>query len=205
MSDQSKGLDSEKVRLPYSCSSSSSPTLPLSSTKPLLNAPPFSQSPPSHPPSIMSFWMPLFSYQIRKLMRKVKSTFQQNEGRDKKGKKSTILVFYHHPQNEKKNENQPMADEEILEGFSNNSPEEFPSTLLCPPGARDLEQSAVTPGKPGQNSHLHRDQTYSDGPLCRDQGTQMLMIKISTSCKKMCVYLLLFCFVLMMQRDKKEG
>ena len=147
MSDQSKGLDSEKVRLPYSCSSSSSPTLPLSSTKPLLNAPPFSQSPPSHPPSIMSFWMPLFSYQIRKLMRKVKSTLQLNEGRDKKGKKSTILVFCHHPQNEKKNENQPMADEEILGDSSNSSLDDSPSTPLCPPGARDLEQSVVTTGK----------------------------------------------------------
>ena len=117
MSDQSKGLDSEKVRLPYSCSSSSSPTLPLSGTKHLLNAHPFSQSPPSHPPSIMSLWMTLFSYQIWKLMRKVKSTLQQNEGRDKKGKKSTILVFNHHPQNEKKNENQPMVDEEIRRAF----------------------------------------------------------------------------------------
>ena len=81
-------------------------------------------------------------------MRKVKSTLQQNEGRDKKGKKSTILVFYHHLQNEKKNENQLMADEEIPEGFSNSSPDDSPSTLLCPPGARDLEQSVVTPGKP---------------------------------------------------------
>ena len=148
MSDQSKGLNSEKVRLHYSCSSSSSPTLPLSGTKPLLNAHPFSQSPPSHPPSIMSLWMTLFSYQIQNLTRKVKSTLQQNEGRDKKGKKSTILVFYHHPQNEKKNENQLMADEEIPEGFSNSSPDDSPSTLLCPPGARDLEQSAITPGKP---------------------------------------------------------
>ena len=77
-------------------------------------------------------------------MRKVKSTLQQNEGRDKKEKKSIILVFYHHPQNEKKK----MADEEIPEGFSNSSPDDSPSTLLCPPGARDLEQSAVTPRKP---------------------------------------------------------
>ena len=147
MSDQSKGLDSEKVRLLYSCSSSSSPTMPLSGTKPLLNAHPFSQSPPSHPPSIMSFWMTLFSYQIRKLMRKVKSTFQQNERRDKKGKKSMILVFYHHPQNEKKNENQPMADEEILGDSSNSSLDDSPSTPQCLPGARDFEQSAVIIGK----------------------------------------------------------
>ena len=123
-------------------------TLPLPGTKPLRNAHRFSQSPPSHLPSIMSFWMTLFSYQIQKLMRKVKSTLQQNEGRAKKGKKSTILLFYHHPQNEKKNENQPMADEETPEGFSNSSPDDSPSTLLCPPGARDLEQSAVTLGKP---------------------------------------------------------
>ena len=70
-SDQFNTLNSE-VRLTYSCSSSSSPTMPLSGTKPLLNAHPFSQSPPSDPPSIMSFWMTLFSYQIQELMRKVK-------------------------------------------------------------------------------------------------------------------------------------
>ena len=147
MSDQSKGLDSEKVRLPYSCSSSSSPTLPLSGTKPLLNAHPFSQSPPSHPPSIMSLWMALFSYQIRKLTRKVKSTLQQNEGRDKKGKKSTIPVFNHHPQNENKNENQPMVDEEIRRAFPTVLLTIFQVPPMCPPGARDLEQSAVTTGK----------------------------------------------------------
>lgn len=139
MSDHPKGLDKEQVRLPYSCPSSSSPSLPLPGTKPLLSAHPFSQSPPSQPPSIMSFWMTLFSYQIQKLMKKVKSTLQQNAETNKKGKKSTILVFYHHPQNVKKNEKQPMADEEIPEDFSNSSPDDSPSTRRCPPGARDLE------------------------------------------------------------------
>ena len=28
----------------------------------------------------------------------------------------------------------------------------------------------------------------SEGPLCRDQHTQMLMIKVSINCKKMCVF-----------------
>jgi len=201
MSDQSKGLDSEKVRLHYSCSSSSSPTLPLSGTKPLLNAHPFSQSPPSHPPSIMSFWMTLFSYQIWKLMRKVKSTLQQNEGRDKKGKKSIILVFYHHPQNEKKNENQPMADEEIPEGFSNSSPDDSPSTLLCPPGARDLEQSAVTPRKPWKNSHLCRDQTTAMVPSVEAKTLRCWWLKYQQVVKRcVCVYLFL-----MMARNGRDG
>ena len=80
-------------------------------------------------------------------MRKVKSTLQQNEGRDKKGKKSTILVFNHHPQNEKKNENQPMVDEEIRRAFPTVLLTIFQVPPMCPPGARDLEQSAVTTGK----------------------------------------------------------
>lgn len=139
MSDQSKGLDSQQVRLPYSCPSSSSPNLPLPGTKPLLSAHPFSQSPPSQPPSIMSFWMTLFSHQPQKLRRKAKSTLDQNAGTNKKGQKSTILVVYHQPQNEKKNENQPMADEEIPEESSNSSPNDSLGTPQCPPGARDLE------------------------------------------------------------------
>ena len=166
-SHQSNGLDSEKVRLPYSCSSSSSPTQDSPSPswhRPLLNAHPFSQSSPSHPPLLMSFWMTLVSYQIQKIMRKVKSTLQQNQDRNKKGKKSTILVFYHHPQNKKKNKNQPMADEETLEDSSNISPDNSsynsplhnsPSNLLCPPGAQDTEQSAATPGKaPAEQSFV---------------------------------------------------
>ena len=144
--DQSDGLDSQKVRLPYSCSSSSSPTVPLSGTKPLRNAHRFSQSPPSHLSSIMSFWMTLFSYQIRKPTRKVKSTLQRNPGRKKKGKRSTNPVFYHHPQNKKKNESGPMADEETPEDSSNTS-DDSASKPLCPPGAQDAEPSAVTPGK----------------------------------------------------------
>ena len=113
--------------------------------KPLLNAHPFSQS-SSHPPPLMSFWMTLFSYQIRKLARKVKSTLQQNLDGTKKGKKSTTRVFYHHPQNKKKNENGPMADEETPEDSSNTS-DDSPSKPLCPTGAQDAEPSAVTPGK----------------------------------------------------------
>ena len=132
--------------------------------RPLLNAHPFSQSSPSHPPLLMSFWMTLVSYQIQKIMRKVKSTLQRNQDRNKKGKKSTILVFYHHPQNKKKNKNQPMADEETLEDSSNISPDNSsynsplhnsPSNLLCPPGAQDTEQSAATPGKaPAEQSFV---------------------------------------------------
>ena len=95
----------------------------------------------------MSFWMTLFSYQIRKLTRKVKSTLQQNLDGTKKGKKSTTRVFYHHPQNKKKNENGPMADEETPEESSNTSPDNSPSKPLCPPGAQDAEPSAVTPGR----------------------------------------------------------
>ena len=48
---------------------------------------------------------------------------------------------------EKKNENQPMADEEIPKGFSNSSLDDSPSTPQCLPGARDFEQSAVIIGK----------------------------------------------------------
>jgi hypothetical protein len=113
--------------------------------KPLLNAHPFSQS-SSHPPPLMSFWMTLFSYQIRKPTRKVKSTLQRNPGRKKKGKRSTNPVFYHHPQNKKKNESGPMADEETPEDSSNTS-DDSASKPLCPPGAQDAEPSAVTPGK----------------------------------------------------------
>ena len=92
----------------------------------------------------MSFWMTLFSYQIQNLMGKVNSTLQQNPDRNKRGK-STILVFYYHPQN-KKNENRPTADEETLVDSSNTS-DNPPSKPLCPPGAQDAEASTVTPGK----------------------------------------------------------
>ena len=77
-------------------------------------------------------------------MGKVNSTLQQNPDRNKKGK-STILVFYYHPQN-KKNENRPRADEETLVDSSNTS-DNSPSKPLCPPGAQDAEASTVTPGK----------------------------------------------------------
>ena len=77
--------------------------------------------------------------QLQKLMRKVKSTVQQNAETNERAKKSTILVFYYHPQNEKKKENQPMADEEIPEESSNSSAHDSPGTSQCPPGARDLE------------------------------------------------------------------
>ena len=133
-----QGLGQRAGQITYSCPSSSSRNLPLPGTNPLLSAHPFSQSPPSRTASIMSFWMTLFSYQIRKLMIKVKSTLQQNEGTSKRGKKSTILVFYHHPPNEKKSENQPMADEEIPEE-SSSSPDDSPGTPRCPPAAGDLE------------------------------------------------------------------
>ena len=89
----------------------------------------------------MSFWMTLFSYQIQNLMGKVNSTLQQNPDRNKKGK-STILVFYYHPQN-KKNENRPTADEETLED-SSDTYDNSPSKPLCPPGAQDAEASTVT-------------------------------------------------------------
>ena len=92
----------------------------------------------------MSFWMTLFSYQIQNLMGKVNSTLQQNPDRNKRGK-STILVFYYHLQN-KKNENRPRADEETLVDSSNTS-DNPPSKPLCPPGAQDAEASTVTPGK----------------------------------------------------------
>ena len=39
-----------------------------------------------------------------------------------------------------------MADEETPED-SSNTPDNSPSKALCPPGAQDTEQSAVTPGK----------------------------------------------------------
>ena len=68
----------------------------------------------------------------RKLMKKVKSTLQQNVEKSKKGKKSMILDFYHHSQNKKK-ESQPMADEQIPEDSSNSSPDNSPSTRLDPP------------------------------------------------------------------------
>ena len=42
---------------------------------------------------------------------------------------------------------QPMADEQIPEDSSNSSPDSSPSTPMCPPGAQDLEQSTVPPGK----------------------------------------------------------
>ena len=59
-----------------------------------------------------------------------------------------ILVFYyHHRQKKKKDENQPMADKQIPENSSNTSPDNSPSTPVCPPGAQDLVISAVTPGK----------------------------------------------------------
>ena len=50
-----------------------------------------------------------------------------------------------------------------------------------------------------QNSHFCRDQTYNEGPLCTDQSTQMLMIKVPTSSKKMCVHVFL-----MMERGERE-
>ena len=92
----------------------------------------------------MSFWMTLFSYQIQILMEKIKAILQQNPDRNKKGK-STILVFYYHPQN-KKNENRPTADEETLED-SSDTYDNSPSKPLCPPGAQDAEASTVTRGK----------------------------------------------------------
>ena len=59
-----------------------------------------------------------------------------------------ILVFYyHHRQKKKKDENQPMADKQIPENSSNTSPDNSPSTPVCPPGAQDLVIPAVTPGK----------------------------------------------------------
>ena len=64
-------------------------------------------------------------------MRQVKSTLQQNHDRTKKGKKSTTRVFYHHPQNKKKNENGPMADEETPEDSSNTS-DRFSKEALVP-------------------------------------------------------------------------
>ena len=121
-------------------------TLPLPGTKHLPNAHPFAQSSPSHPPSLMSFWMTLFSYQIQNLMRKIESTLEQNPHRNRK-RKSTILVFYYHLQNKKKKENGPMEDEETPEDSSNTSPDNSPSKPLCPSGAQDAEPSAVTPGK----------------------------------------------------------
>ena len=114
--------------------------------KSLLSAHTFSQSSPSHPPSLMSFWMTLFSYQVLKLMRKLSSTVQQIQDGNK-GKESTILIFYHHPQNKKKNENQLTADEEIPEDSPSISPNNSPSKPLCPPGAEDTDQSAAAPGK----------------------------------------------------------
>ncbi|XP_024844575.2 uncharacterized protein [Bos taurus] len=88
----------------------------------------------------------LDSQKIRKPTRKVKSTLQRNPGRKKKGKRSANPVFYHHPQNKKKNESGPMADEETPEDSSNTS-DDSASKPLCPPGAQDAEPSAVTPGK----------------------------------------------------------
>ena len=78
-----------------------------------------------------------------KIMREISATLQQIQDGNKKGKESTILVLYHHPQNKKKNENQLMADEEIPEDSSSNSP----SKPLCPAGAQDADQSAAAPGK----------------------------------------------------------
>ena len=82
-----------------------------------------------------------------KLMREVSSTLQQIQDGNKKGKESTILVLYHHPQNKKKNENQLMADEEIPEDASSTSPNNSASKPLCPAGAQDADQSAAAPGK----------------------------------------------------------
>ena len=58
-----------------------------------------------------------------------------------------MLAFNHQQQQKKKNENQPMVDEQIPEGSSNSSPNNSPNTPMCPPGAQDLYQSAVPPGK----------------------------------------------------------
>ncbi|KAF3812692.1 hypothetical protein GH733_019494 [Mirounga leonina] len=54
-----------------------------------------------------------FSYQVQKILMKVKLALQQNAEKRKKGKKSTILVLYHR-QSKKKNENQPKMDQESL-------------------------------------------------------------------------------------------
>ena len=58
-----------------------------------------------------------------------------------------MLGFNHQQKKKKKNENQQMVDEQIPEGYSNSSPNNSRSTPMCPPGAQDLEQSAVPPGK----------------------------------------------------------
>ena len=58
-----------------------------------------------------------------------------------------MMLGFNHQQKKKKNENQQMVDEQIPEGYSNSSPNNSRSTPMCPPGAQDLEQSAVPPGK----------------------------------------------------------
>lgn len=115
--------------------------------KSLLSAHPFSQSSPSHPPSLMSFCVTLFSYQMLKLMREISSTLQEIQDGNEAGKKSATLIFYHHPQNKKKNENQLiMADKEILED-SSSCDHNTPRKPLSPPGGQDVDQSAAAPGK----------------------------------------------------------
>lgn len=77
----------------------------------------------------------MFSYQVQKILSKVKLALQLSAEKRKK-RKSTILVCYHR-QSKKKNENQPKEDEESL------TPN--PGSALCLPGVKDLEVAVTSP------------------------------------------------------------
>lgn len=129
---QSEGKESEKVRLPYSCTSSSSPSIPH--PRPL-SCPYLAQNPSlvctySFKVPLPIYFHPLpqnqclsgltlFSYQGRKILKKVKSALQQNAEKRKR-KTSTILVWYYR-QGKRKNENKPETDQESLSPTSSNS------------------------------------------------------------------------------------
>ncbi|XP_029786490.1 sperm protein associated with the nucleus on the X chromosome N3 [Suricata suricatta] len=72
---------------------------------------------------------------VKKILRKVKLVLEQSMERRRRGRKSTIIVFWY--RRGKKNTNQENENEE------DQSP--TPSTSACVPGDRQLEESVPSP------------------------------------------------------------